>query len=396
MYWLITIAWSVPLAELLMLTAGHINYRCRFRTAPAGKFTELIIQVTTTGREHARVSEIIAQIRDYRLSMPYRIWVVTEPGQRTDYPQADRVLVVQLSFAPESKYKARALEWSRLVRAAQDLDRPDVKIMFCDDDVTLTRQYIERAYAGNYDICQGVVSPRTNYAVRPLGPFLVSHADDIRTHACLVYCSVFQGIFQRPLHVHGEGLMVTGSAERAVTWNWPAVCSEDLVFGQRAARQKLRWGWFHEYAEITSPWTLRDFLSQRRRWLWGDLQAIGNRKLMPPTAALRVSVKYLAGVAAFAGSVLGLWLRVTGRIPAGSPLYTYAKLSALCWAGVFFAAGWLGAANHDGDDSRMLSGTLAVLLMPVSAALTLAAIIIPLLQGPQKGFSVIAKTRRPA
>jgi len=34
---------------------------------------------------------------------------------------------------------------------------------------------------------------------------MVSHADDIRTHACLVYCSVFQGILGRPLHVPGKG-----------------------------------------------------------------------------------------------------------------------------------------------------------------------------------------------
>ena len=34
-----------------------------------------------------------------------------------------------------------------------------MKIIFNDDDVTLTRGYIERAFAADYDLCEGVVDP---------------------------------------------------------------------------------------------------------------------------------------------------------------------------------------------------------------------------------------------
>ena len=163
--------------------------------APPGKYTQLIIQITTTGREHARVTEIIDQVRSYDLSMNYEIWVVTEPGFRARYPRADRVLVVPPEFAANSRMKARALEYSRRFREQMGLERGDVKILFNDDDVTLTRGYIERAFMADYDICEGIVAPRTHYGVRPFGHFAASHADDIRTQACLVYCSVFQGIF---------------------------------------------------------------------------------------------------------------------------------------------------------------------------------------------------------
>jgi hypothetical protein len=394
--WLVYAVWMMPLLELGLLVVGQVSFRWKFRQAPPGTFTQLIIQITTAGREQDRVNEIIAQIRSYGLSMPYQLWVVTEPGYPNYYPRANRVLIVPENFSSQSQKKARALEYSRRIRKFEGLSRPDVKIIFNDDDVSLTKGYIERAFAANYDICEGVVTPRTHYAAWPLSHFIASHADDIRTHACLVYCSVFQGILGRPLHVHGEGMVVTGKAEDVVTWDWPVIASEDLVFGQRAAAMGLSWGWFHEYAEVTSPWTLRDYLVQRRRWLWGDIHAIRHRDVMPLGAAVMVFTKYLAGVMALLCSVAGLYLRLDGRIPATAGVLAYGKLSILAWTGVFFACGWIGASSGEGGragDSRLLSGVLAVLASPASLLLTLAAILVPLVQGNPRSFAVIAKTR---
>jgi len=393
-HWLVYGAWLMPLAELGLLVTGHLAYRWRFREVPPGTFLHLIIQVTTAGCEHARVNEIIKQIRGYGLAMPHEIWVVTEPGVRTDYPLADRVLVVPGNFRARSRKKARALEYSRRVRVYLGLDRPDVKIIFNDDDVSLTKGYIERAFAADYDVCQGVIAPRTRYAVRPFGHFLASHADDIRTHACLVYCSVFQGILRRPLHVHGEGLVVTGAAESIVTWDWPVIASEDLVFGQRAVAAHLLWGWFHEYAEVTSPWTLRDYLVQRRRWLWGDIHAMTHPGVMPTSARLLVLAKYLVGVTVLVASAAGLYLRAIERIPASSGALEWAKLSALSWLGLFFTCGWIGAGTARSGDSRLLAGVAAVAMMPATLVLTIAAIVIPLIEGDPRSFSVIAKTKR--
>lgn len=393
---LVYAAWMMPMLELALLAVGQAWFRWRFRVAPEGKFRHAIIQVTTKGAEYERVSEIIAQTRSYRLSMDYQIWVVLEPGHRTDYPQADRVAVVPKGFTARSAHKARALEYSRRVRESLGYDRSDVKIIFNDDDVTLTKGYIERAFAADYDICEGVVTPRTSYGLRPWGHFLTSHADDIRTHACLVYCSVFQGIFRRPLHVHGEGMVVTGRAEAAVTWDWPVLASEDLVFGHKAARAGFSWGWFHEYAEVTSPWSIRDFITQRERWLWGDIHAMRHREALPPLGSLMVAGKYVAGVLALVCSASGLYLRFSGAIPATSQVFEYAKVSVVAWVAVFFACGWIGASAaqaRGSDDSRLLSAVLAVVMVPVSLLLTFAAIAVPLVQGDPRAFKTIRKTR---
>jgi hypothetical protein len=392
---LVYAAWMFPMAELALMLTGLMFFRYRFREKEEN-FTELIIQITTAGYEQQRVEEIIAQIRGYRLDMPYWVWVVTEPHDTFAY-SADYCISVPKDFQCNARAKARALEYSRRVRQHMKLDRRDVKIIYNDDDVTLTRAYIETGFRADYDLCEGVITPRHHYAVRPFGHFLASHADDIRTHACLVYCSTFQGLFRRPLHVHGEGMVTTGYAESLVTWDYDMTASEDLVFGQQAAKLGLRWGWFHEYAEVTSPWTLSDYLKQRRRWLWGDIHALRRRGVLPLSAAGRVLAKYLAGVLALACSIAGLWLRVTGRIPATAGVLNFGKLALISWVALAFTCGWIGAsaggALKRDDDSRLLAGLLAVIMMPVSVLLTFAAILIPLAQGDPRGFHTIRKTK---
>ena len=197
------VVWLVPLAELVMLILGQLYYKFRFRRAP-GKYQQLIFQITTTGREQARVNEIIASVRSYGLPMRHEIWVITEPGPENSYPQADRVLIVPPEFTPRSERKGRALDYSRHIRAVEGLDQWWVKILYNDDDVLPTKGYVLTAFDADYDVCEGITAPRTEYGNWPPSHIIASHADDVRTRTCLIYCSVFQGILHSPLYVHGE------------------------------------------------------------------------------------------------------------------------------------------------------------------------------------------------
>jgi hypothetical protein len=88
-------------------------------------------------------------------------------------------------------------------------------------------------------------------------------------------------------------------------------------------------------------------------------------------------------------------MRLSGRIPATAGILNFGKLAMIAWVALFFACGWIAASSSHGrrsDDSRMLSGVLAVLLMPVSVLLTFAAIVIPLAQGDPGDFKTIRKT----
>jgi hypothetical protein len=228
---------------------------------------------------------------------------------------------------------------------------------------------------------------------------VASHADDVRARQCLIYCSVFQGLLGKPLYVHGEGLTVTGECERIVTWDYPMFASEDLVFGQNAAKMGLRWGWFHEHVEITSPWTLRDFFIQRKRWLWGNIHAMARRDVMPGSRALAIALNYIVDALIFLFSTVGVVLRFTGQLSPSSPAYMASKLALLTWMAVFFGVGWIGASGSQvrrNDDSRLLNALAAVAFAPLSCLLNTAGLIYPLIAGNPRTFEVIRKTREGA
>jgi Glycosyl transferase family group 2 len=393
----IYLAWLVPLGELGLMTLGRVHYLLGFARAPRGRFRLLLVQITTTGNESIRVNEIIAQIRGYDLRMPMEIWVVTEPWGATTttagYPGADRVMVVPETFTAKSERKARALEFSRQVRGMLGLDTADVKILFNDDDVTPTESYIKTAFAARYDVCEGITVPRVHYSTGPLAHFFASHVDDTRTRGCLTYCSVFQGIIGKPLWVHGEGLTATGEAERLVTWDWPVFASEDLTFGQNAAKMGLRWGWFHDYVELTSPWGIKDFFTQRKRWTWGNIHAISRRDVLPLSRALPLAAKYALDASIVMLSLAGIALRFLGFLPAGSPIYGVAKLAILSWMLMFFYCGWVAAEHKPTSDSRLLHAAIAALLSPVSSMLAFIVLVITVIQGNPRTFEVIRKTR---
>jgi Glycosyl transferase family group 2 len=407
MQWVFLIAWIVPLIELVMLVTGQIWYRTRFESAP-WKFSRLIIQITTTGREEKRVNQIIAEIRSYRLSMSYQIWVVNEPGLNDAYPRADRVLTVPGDFTARSRYKARALEYSRRERRSLGLNGPDTKILFVDDDTSVTESYIERAFAADYDICQGVTAPRVQYGALPLQHFWLSHFDDLRTRGCLIYCAFFQGFVGKPLHVHGEGLCVTGATEDKVTWNYPVIASEDLTFGQNAAYMGCRWGFFNEYVLLTSPWSWRDFKKQRKRWLWGNIHAIRTRQILPLIPAIMIAAKYLSGFSLTTISGIALILRALHLYTPPSGVSSVFWLSLATWLAIYAVSGWINSADcvpargrralrQGGVTLRRCWQTLmAVSLCPLTSLSVIVVHLIALAEGDPKSFEVIRKTAQVA
>jgi cellulose synthase/poly-beta-1,6-N-acetylglucosamine synthase-like glycosyltransferase len=335
------------------------------------------------------------------MSMDYQIWVVIEPGNSVNYPNADRIVVVPKEFTAKSQYKCRALEYSRTLRKDLGWTGYNTKITFLDDDTSPTWEFLETAYAGDYDICQGLTAPRVRYGCRPLSHFLLSHIDDLRFHNCMTYCSSFQGIFNAPLFVHGEGLTITASTENQVGWNFRIFASEDLTFGCNAAHQGLRWGWFHEYIELTSPWTWGAYFKQRRRWMWGNIHAIVNRDVLPLGPAIRVGIRYVLSLFTFLGSGVALVLTLLGKIHIEQVWFSLFWCSLVIWLLNFAMSGWVNAGRRDADQTapsfwsnRILQTASAVALCPFSASFTVIALITTLYMGNPKAFEVIGKTQK--
>ena len=398
--WVLLLAYFRPLFEMGLLLFGEWWFHTEFKE-DRSRFERYVIQVTSVGKEIERVNEIVNEIRAYPMSMPYEIWVVIEPGFSTDYPNADRVIVVpkdvrggQSVQVPCARVHPRAASAHRLRRRRNQDHLPRRRHLA---DVAV----LETAYAADYDICQGLTAPRVDYGTGGgFTHFLLSHIDDLRFHNCLTYCSTFQGIFGAPLFCHGEGMTITGKTEQLIGWNFRIFASEDLTFGCNAAYQGLKWGWFHEYIELTSPWTWGAYFKQRRRWMWGNIHAIVNRDVLPLRPAIRVGIRYLLSLFTFVGSGVALVLTLTGHVHIHQVWFSLFWCSLAIWALNFAAAGWVNAGRREPNQTafdfwanRIWQTLCAVVLCPFTASFTVVALITTLYMGNPRAFEVIGKTK---
>jgi len=347
--------------------------------------TEAIIQITTVGN-YRTVSGIVRRIREYELPFPYVVWVVVEPGVENHYEGADEVIEVPEDFDCRASYKARAQEYSRRVRQSRGLDRHDVKVIMLDDDSLPTRRYLVDVFGADYDICEGILAPRNNY-----GRFL-SHVDDLRTLACLTECAFWQGC-GHPMWVHGEGLTLRGSAESIVTWNFPVKASEDLTVGHNAVERGLTFGFVYSVIEVTSPWTWRDFSTQRRRWVWGNIHAL-RAGLLPPLSAARVAMRWLIGLLVQLLVTIALISTPFHHWNYPHPFRGLLVLSLVSFFATFALACWVGSKTATASLwVRLLNTGVGTFLAPVSSLVTSYVLLASLARGAPQGFDVIEKER---
>lgn len=401
--WLILlfVSFLLPLLEAVLILIGTIYAELRYKKAPE-KFSLMIIQITTVGREPELVQRAVDTIRSYNLKMPYEIWVVLEPDMFTDYQNVDHVIVTPADFVCNPVDKARALEYSRRVRVERGLNREDVKIVFMDDDSLPSKKYLESAFAGDYDICQGITIPNRWYAIGGWQHFLLSHLDDPRSRNCLIYCSTTQGILGKPIYVHGEGLTITGKCEDIIKWDFHIVGSDDLVFGTNAAHQGLRWGYHNRAIQIVSPWTFQEHLTQRWRWTWGNIDAIRNRKVMPLNYSAAVLFKYLIGYITTFGSFTGIALLATGAVELPRTVQIIFIASFALWLITYAIPGFISSGGQPNRQLRpnpikywgfkIVQTILAVLMIPMSAFAPMLVITYCVLRGRPERFVVIAKS----
>ncbi len=398
--WSLLFFFLIPSTEVVMMILGAAWSYLGFAQAP-GKFKHLIIQITTVGKEPELVQRTIDKIRSYGLTMSHEIWVVIEPGNFVDYNNADRVIVVPSDFLCQPIDKARALEYTRRIRRNENLSRPDVKILFVDDDTLPSHAYIIKAFNGNYDLCQGITVPSRWYAVGGWRHFLLSHLDNIRVRNCLTYCSCTQGVTQKPLFVHGEGLCITGEAEDIVTWNRRIVASDDLVFGTNAAHMGLSWGYFHAAIQLVSPWSFRENLNQRWRWTWGNFDAIFSRDIMPIGAAIFKGTKYIMGFISVIASTTGAIMLGFGIAKVPPQAHAVFWFSLLCWFASYGLAGWINAGGEPNRSTRstfrfwsfrIVQTVLAIILTPMTALTPVFVIVYSICRGRPKKFIMIKKS----
>jgi hypothetical protein len=365
--------WLIPVLLLCATVYGYIRTRLCFNQNRVTK--KIIIQITTVENFNL-VNKIIETVRDYRLDFPHEIWVVTESQFLHMYQGADRLFRVPIHFRSVGNYKVRALDYSTQIRNQLEMTTDEYKVLFLDDDTIPSRKYIEKCFIGDYDIMEGIIEPRLNYGNR------YSYVDNIRTLSCISLCSIFQS-HGYPLWVHGEGMCIKASAERDVGWRFDIIGSEDLIFGHICGTKKLKWGFIWETIYITSPWTFKDFIKQRKRWLWGNIDAIS--RILTWKSGVRIIFFYLIGAAAILISSIGFIMDQLGMLEFTIFERSLSYISLVVWIGLY---AYIGFKIGGGKWRHVI---LSVILAWYVSVMNTIPIWIGVFLGRPKKFEVIAK-----
>jgi hypothetical protein len=173
-----------------------------------------------------------------------------------------------------ARFKARALEYFRQQHVL-DTDW----VLHMDEESTIDSpnllECINFIHDGQYDIGQGIILYNAhNYNQWSITSQIITVADALRTtDDCGRFRFQYYG-FHRPwFGLHGSFLMIRGSLENKVTWNFGNAgnLAEDYAFGMQCTELKepVRCGPIMGIVREVSPQTIGDFMKQRRRWFVG-------------------------------------------------------------------------------------------------------------------------------
>lgn len=346
--WFSASLWLVMmlLAFVIHLVRGHPH-----ETAAPAEAKKLIVQITTIGDDI--IAATVRQLRavlDSRDKSPYEIWVVTEVGDHRSYPLVDQVLVVPPDFeTPQrTKFKARALEYARLLRLRSGM--ASYKVLYIDDDSTVSPAFVDECYDRSFDLLQGVVT-----IGRPRG-ILAQLDGAVRAMSCLSLCSFFQELSHQ-LFTHGEGFCIDEAVDRAVSWDYPGWYAEDLIYGAVATR-KMGFRMRSTYATVqtNSPVSARQFIKQRRRWFWTFAKSA---YLLPLSARIELWGFAILGLGITPLAAAGLALQILGVYHLPADLTVVSAVLFTLWILAWGYSGYFAQRNVRGIVIAVLSALIA-------------------------------------
>jgi hypothetical protein len=380
----ILIAWfssSLWLAMAILAFGIHLVQRRHHHGGMAATgFKKIIIQITTIGDDI-----IIDTVRQLRIALNgrdksrYEIWVVTEPSDPRSYPFVDKVLVVPPDFqtSQRTKFKSRALEYARLHRLRSGLT--NYKVLYLDDDSTLSPEFVDDCYNRSFDLLQGIV-----IISRPRG-ILPNLDAALRAMSCITICTLFQEL-NHHLWTHGEGFCIDERVDRAVTWDHPGWYADDLVYGALATR-KMGFRMDSTYARVqtNSPTSIRQYVKQRRRWFWAFVNSC---YLLPVSTQLELWGFAIMGLVITPVAVTGIILADLGLFHLPVQLALASRVLFVLWILAWGLSGYYAQRRIRG----IVVGVVSAAIAPtVGFFISLAGI----LMGPVQTFEVMRRVEGP-
>jgi len=167
--------------------------------------------------------------------------------------------------------------------------------------------------------------------------------------------------------IHGSHLLYRSDIEERIGWDFGLVRAEDTMFGLLVNKHfGCICGWLKGKLYEQSPFSIEEFLKQRRRWMWGSLDILLKREI-----GLTYRLISLASIASWLSSlpsIIVAYINLVYPTPLPNPLtsiplgFSIATLLYLYWEGSKLN---LQPINEDSIWKRVLN----ILAIPVIAPL---------------------------
>jgi len=390
--YLISVIWLSPLLYLFILGFGVLFNRTR-KTALLKqkgevdkKVDNIIFQIPTIGNIKS-VNKILETVKNYALPVPLETWVIIEDSDthKTEYV-CDRVVVVPPDFECEDLYKGRALEYARRLRQKlvdEGKLGPNYLLLQGDDDAVPSLEFIKECLTVQADIMIGTITPQVNGVWNTI-------LDYERCVACGIFCNFFTNL-GHPLWAHGEGTCMSGQVDRNVSYDISTfthntkhklILNEDSFYFHKAAVMGYSIFNSEEKILILPPLTFADAVTQRRRWVWGQI-AILKQKMLPLPNRIRLSIIGFSGLWLFSIGMLGLPLYYLGVVQIPAVLLPVLFSTLGIWLAIrAYTIGKCMGWKH------AIAGTAASY---ITVAMNFIVHVIGLAKGDPKKFEVIRK-----
>ncbi|CAF3531698.1 unnamed protein product [Adineta steineri] len=227
-------------------------------------------------------------------------------------------------------YKSRALQYA--IEPDVNQLAPDDYIVHLDEETLLTensvRGILNFVNTQDYDIGQGLIT----YANETIVNHITTLADSMRVGVdlgCLRFC--LKKFHQPPFLFKGSFVVCRAGCEFDVTFDNGRAGSiaEDTYFAMLAMSKNKKFGWIEGEMWEKSPFTLSDFIKQRKRWLQGIFLVVHDKHL-----PLRVRI----------GLGIALYSWITLPLTSLNVILTPLCPIPLHWT-LNFLIGYIGAVN---------------------------------------------------
>ena len=259
--------------------------------------------------------------------------------------------------ARQARFKARALQYlleQRTARLAGREDAENIWVLHLDEESIVTSECLQGIadHLARYDLRQTpgaigqgeILYNSGRYGRNPL----IEAIDAIRTGDDLGLRRLqFRSLHRPVFGMHGSFILAPARIERELTWDVGGYGSitEDAYFALVAMERGIRFDWVDGFIREQSPFSLADYIQQRRRWFCGLLHIARDPSLKwSSTVGLKLNLVFWQfswlGVIAGAIYVARILMGATTNFP-----YSLMLLATLC--GGFYGAAYVVGAYRN-------------------------------------------------